>query len=87
MLSLYRRALALRRELAGWLEPAFVWLDTPPGVHGLRAWGLGCDVSVNLSDAEFPFGDLGDVLLGSSPLDRRIAVLPTDCAVWLQSDR
>ena len=82
MLSLYRRALTLRRELAGWRRPAFVWLDTPPDVIAFeRGDGLRC--VVNLSDEEFPFGDLGDVLLSSSSLGRQ--VLPTDCAVWLQA--
>ena len=82
MLSLYRRALSLRRELSGWRRPAFAWLDTPPDVIAFeRGAGLRC--VVNLSDDDFSFGQLGDVLLGSGTLDG--SILPTDCAVWLQA--
>ncbi|MET0967501.1 MAG: glycoside hydrolase family 13 protein [Nakamurella sp.] len=82
MLSLYRRALSLRRELSGWRRPAFAWLDTPPDVIAFeRADGLRC--AVNLSDDAFSFGHLGDVLLSSGMLAD--TSLPTDCAVWLQA--
>jgi alpha-glucosidase len=79
MLSLYRRALRLRREHPALGEGALAWSpDAVPGVLDFtREPGFRC--VVNLSGAEVPVR--GEVLLASAPLvsDR----LPSEAAVWL----
>ena len=70
-LELYRRALALRKAIAGELE----WLDSPPGTLSFRRGEFGC--VVNMSDTPVPIA--GEVLLASGPVD---TVLPSDTTVW-----
>ncbi len=75
MLSLYRSALELRRNV---LTGDLRWLDTPPGVLGFeRADGWKC--FVNFTDTPYPLP--GTPKLASGPLDG--GALPTDTAAWL----
>jgi alpha-glucosidase len=82
MLSLYRHALLLRRQLPGWHSSGFSWLDAPPEVIAFeRGGGLRC--VVNFSTTGYQLANLGRVLLSSGPLDGTI--LRTDSAAWLQA--
>lgn len=90
MLSLYRRALRLRREEPGFAEPAdgaggLKWLPSPPGVLAFaRTHGLIC--VVNLSGNPVPLPDHDGMLLTSGPLDAS-GLLPDDTAAWLRVTR
>ena len=80
MLSLYRAALRLRRELG---DSGFAWLEgTPQGVLAFRR-GEGFACVVNLSAEAVPLPLAGTVLLASDELHGQRA-LPPDTAVWLQ---
>jgi alpha-glucosidase len=80
MLSLYRRALALRSSSPSFAGDSVQWLPAPTGCLAFRrAGGLVC--FLNLSGAEVPVPE-GRVLLASAPLDG--GRLPDDAAVWLQ---
>jgi alpha-glucosidase len=70
-LSLYRRALALRRAIIGDLE----WRDEKPGILAFRRGDFEC--IVNLGVTSVPID--GPVLLASSPVDD---VLPPDTTIW-----
>ncbi|QKW22983.1 glycoside hydrolase family 13 protein [Kitasatospora sp. NA04385] len=75
MLTLYREAIRLRRELRG----DFAWLPAAPeGVLAFRRGDVRC--LVNLSASPLPLD--GEVLLASGPLTD--GLLPTDTAVWLR---
>jgi alpha-glucosidase len=78
MLTLYRRAIALRRELVG-SGDGLRWNAEPPGVLDFTRPDSGLRCVVNLSDA--PHDVAGDVVLASTPLegDR----LGPDASVWL----
>ncbi|WP_029429469.1 glycoside hydrolase family 13 protein [Blastococcus sp. URHD0036] len=76
MLSLYRRALALRRTLPG--GGGVEWLPAPEGVLAFRRPGLVC--LVNLSGAAVPLPE-GEVLLASGEVSA--GTVPVDTAVWL----
>ncbi|MFJ7207904.1 glycoside hydrolase family 13 protein [Streptomyces sp. NPDC098789] len=83
MLSLYRRALGLRRAARGFGAGSMRWLPAPEGVLAFaRPDGLVC--AVNLSDAPVPLPGHTELLLGSGPLDRA-GLLPQDTAVWLRT--
>jgi alpha-glucosidase len=80
MLSLYRKALHLRREHPALGDGNLSWLDSPAGVLSFRRDpGLRC--VVNLADTPYPLPEHERVVLSSEPpADGK---LPTDTAVWL----
>jgi alpha-glucosidase len=79
MLSLYREALRIRRELPARHETALTWCDVGEEVLAFdRGPALRC--MVNFSAAEVPLAGLGTVLLASGPCP---GALPPDTAVWL----
>ncbi|HVV13922.1 glycoside hydrolase family 13 protein [Amycolatopsis sp.] len=77
MLSLYRAALRLRREIG---HGGLSWLDSPAGVLAFRR-GEGFLCVANLSPAPYPLPEHNRVLLASTPLDN--GKLPSDTAAWL----
>ena len=83
-LSLYRRALELRREHPGFAAPvagpALEWFGAPPGCLAFRRTGTTLVCALNTSAAPVPLPP-GDPLLVSGPLDD--GMLPPDTAVWL----
>jgi alpha-glucosidase len=82
MLTLYRRALALRRTTAGFGDGPLTWLDAPAGVLALaRTDGLLCVVNLSGEAVDLPAHSAR--LLASGPLDRD-GRLPRDTAVWLR---
>jgi len=84
MLSLYRRALRIRREVSGFHSDEFRWRDAPAGVLDFeRADGVRC--LVNLSPTALAVDAEVEVLVSSEPLHG--GVLPTDVAVWLGPSR
>jgi len=79
-LSLYRRALELRREYPGFGTDGLEWFSTPKGCLAFRRpSGLLC--AVNASDAPVTMQP-GELLLASGPLGTD-GTLPPDTAVWL----
>jgi alpha-glucosidase len=81
MLSLYRQALALRRQLPALGDGTMQWLDI--GATALafaREPGFTC--IVNLGEDDLPLPDHRTVVLASQPIGRTI---PSDTAVWLSS--
>jgi alpha-glucosidase len=78
MLSLYRDALARRREVLEGLDlPS--WLDSPQGTLAFRRGDVQCWVNTGASEVRLPEGR---VLLASGPGPER-GLLPTDTAVWI----
>ncbi|MDA8282221.1 MAG: DUF3459 domain-containing protein, partial [Actinomycetota bacterium] len=81
MLSLYRRALHMRRELPALGDGRLRWLESPPGSLWFeRGPGFGCVVNVDADRVELP--RQGRLLLASGPLGDG-GCLPADTAVWL----
>ena len=80
MLSLYRYALELRRELPDLTSPLFGWQGAPDGCLAYRR-GAETVVAINMGDAAAPMPP-GEVLLASGPVDA--AQLPANTAVWLR---
>ena len=79
MLTLYRSALALRREHAALGDDPLEWLPGPDGVLAFsRGGGFSC--MVNLSAAPVALPADAQVLLATEPLDGE---LPVDAAAWL----
>jgi alpha-glucosidase len=80
-LSLYRKALELRRELPELQSEEFSWLKAPEGCLAYRR-GPNLVVALNAGDvpAELP---PGEVLLSSSPIEGN--KLPANTAVWLRA--
>ena len=79
-LSLYRRALELRRDHAAFAGDGLEWFSAPEGCLAFRrAGGLLC--ALNASGEPVPMPP-GEVLLASGPL-RDNGMLPADTAVWL----
>jgi alpha-glucosidase len=79
-LSLYRRALALRRQLL--TDSDFTWIESELSVlHFARAGGVRCITNFGAEPVPLP---PGEVLLSSAHLDhgRR---LPSDTTVWLRA--
>jgi alpha-glucosidase len=85
MLSLYRRAIALRRELIAGLpstEPALELVDTASdAIHLRRGPGWHCVTSFGADPVSLP---AGTVLLSSVPLID--GLLPSDATAWIVSD-
>jgi alpha-glucosidase len=84
-LSLYRRALELRREV--WAGPgaALEWVDLPgrePDAFAFRRGSSTCLVNCSAEPIELPAA-WGEVVLASAPVDGRTAA--PACAVWLTS--
>ncbi|WP_084959279.1 glycoside hydrolase family 13 protein [Thermoactinospora rubra] len=78
MLTLYRKALRLRRDLLG--DGTLTWLDSPAEVLAFaRESGLTCVVNLGSDPVRLPPHER--VLLASGPLDGER--LPPDTAVWL----
>jgi alpha-glucosidase len=79
MLSLYRRALALRSSSPLFTGDQLQWLPAPTGCLAFRRPG-GLVCLVNLSGAPVPLPE-GGVLLTSASVDD--GHLPDDAAVWM----
>ena len=79
-LSLYRRALELRHEHAGFRGDGLEWFSAPEGCLAFRRpAGLLCALNASTAPVPMPPGDL---LLASGPIAADGA-LPPDTAVWL----
>ncbi|MEO6703408.1 MAG: glycoside hydrolase family 13 protein [Jatrophihabitantaceae bacterium] len=79
-LSLYRKALRLRRELSELHGPAFAWQQAPEGCLAYRR-GPNLVVALNASDTPVERPP-GEVLLSSTPIDGD--ELPANTTVWLK---
>jgi alpha-glucosidase len=80
MLTLYRTALRLRRELPGLGGGELTWLPAGPGVLAFsRGEGVAC--VVNLSAAPAPLPEGARVLLATDTLTDD-GMLPADSAAW-----
>jgi alpha-glucosidase len=77
-LSLYRRALELRRERAEFHDDRVNWLPAPGDALIFRRGGLTC--ALNAGDRPLPLPD-GGLILASGPLSG--GELPPDTAAWL----
>ncbi len=84
MLSLYRAALALRRDEHALQRGGFEWQQAPTGVLSFLRGGTGehgVQVVVNMSSDPVPL-PAGEVLLTTVQLSD--SMLPADAAVWLR---
>jgi alpha-glucosidase len=81
MLTLYRRALALRRAEPGLGDGDLRWLDAPAGVLALARGDVLCVVNLTAEPVALPAH--AGVLLASHPLDG--GRLPPDAAAWLRA--
>jgi alpha-glucosidase len=79
-LSLYRRALELRRAFTG---TEVQWYGAPPGCFAFRRKGSGLICGLNTSDTQVSLPQ-GQLLLASGPLPPGDDALPPDTAVWLR---
>ena len=80
MLTLYRRALALRRRTEALGDGTLRWLDAPENVLAFaRDPGFACFVNVSATSVPLPEGA---VLLVSGRLSAD-GLLPPDTAIWL----
>jgi alpha-glucosidase len=79
-LSLYRRALELRRLHPGFTGSGLEWFGAPSGCLAFRRMGTTLVCALNTSTEPVPLPP-GDPLLVSGPLDD--GLLPPDTAVWL----
>jgi alpha-glucosidase len=81
MLSLYRSAIALRRDELGLHDSAMAWIDLHPQVLAYcRGAAFAC--VVNMSGVSVALPDHESLLLASGPLDGDR--IPPDTAVWLR---
>ncbi|MFF1922144.1 glycoside hydrolase family 13 protein [Streptomyces sp. NPDC058221] len=81
-LTLYRTALALRRERFTALPEALAWVDAGPDTVCFdRADSFRCVVNLGADPVRLPVG--ARVLLSSAALDDP-SLLPRDTAVWLE---
>ncbi|MFI2485787.1 glycoside hydrolase family 13 protein [Promicromonospora kroppenstedtii] len=80
MLSLYRTALHLRRELTALHDEELTWLDLGGDDVLAFARGAGFACVVNLGTTPVPLPAGADVLLASGPVDGAVG---PDIAVWL----
>jgi alpha-glucosidase len=86
-LTLYRGALALRKERLTGLPETLVWAECGPEALSFdRPGGFRC--VVNLGDTPLPLPPAATVLLTSAPLDGTPdgLLLPADTCVWLSFD-
>nr|WP_043636536.1 glycoside hydrolase family 13 protein [Nonomuraea candida] len=80
-LTLYRRALRLRRTRAAFRGASLHWIDAGDGILAFGR-GAGLECLVNFSARTVPLPGGSTVLLSSSPLESHR--LPPDTAVWLR---
>ncbi|MEU8248325.1 glycoside hydrolase family 13 protein [Nonomuraea sp. NPDC048916] len=81
-LSLYRKALRIRRQLGDLDLGPLTWLDSPDGTLVFTRGGLTCTVNMNPRPIEIPAP--GEVVLASaapSPAGARVTLEP-DSTVW-----
>jgi alpha-glucosidase len=82
MLSLYRTALRIRRDQAGFHTDTFAWRGGPGPVLDVdRGGGLRC--IVNLGGEHVPLDRTAEVLLSTTPLVG--STIPPDATAWLLS--
>ncbi len=81
MLSLYRRAMEIRRTHPGFAGDKVEWYGAPDRCFAFRRSEGRVICALNTSDAPVPLPP-GEVLLSSSPLDDN-GELPPDAAAWL----
>ncbi|MDX3854566.1 glycoside hydrolase family 13 protein [Streptomyces sp. AK02-01A] len=83
-LTLYREALALRRERLTGLPETLSWVETGPGTLCFERPGGFCCL-VNAGEAPLPLPDGATVLLSSAPLEHTDGgvLLPVDGCAWL----
>ena len=79
-LSLYRRALELRRLHPGFTGTGLEWFGAPDGCLAFRRAGTTMVCALNTSPEPVPLPP-GDPLLVSGPLEE--GLLPPDTAAWL----
>ncbi len=80
-LNLYRRALALRAELAALHTESLTWIDAGPDVLAFsRGPGFACYLNLGEAPVELPSGS--DVLIASGP--QADGILTSDTTVWLR---
>lgn len=80
-LSLFRRAIELRRAHGGVTDTTLEWFGAPEGCLAFRRSGSTLVCALNTSDVPVPLPP-GDILLASGPLlDGDL--LPPDTAAWL----
>jgi alpha-glucosidase len=79
-LSLYRRAIELRKTHPAFEGDEIEWYGAPPGCFAFRRKGGNLICALNTSGALVPLPP-GEVLLSSAPLEG--GHLPTDAAAWL----
>jgi len=83
MLTLYRRAIALRRTTPGFGDGPLTWLPAPDDVLAFtRPQGLTCVVNLSTTPVVLPAHTT--LLLTSGPLARD-SRLPQDTAAWLRT--
>jgi alpha-glucosidase len=78
-LSLFRRALRLRRALEGFQDAALEWVDTPGDTVAYRRGDVLVLLNAGAEPVRLPEGE---VLLSSGPLGD--GTVPADTAVWLR---
>ncbi|MEV8554125.1 glycoside hydrolase family 13 protein [Streptomyces glaucescens] len=83
MLTLYRRAIALRRTTPGFGDGPLTWLTAPAGVLAFaRPHGLVCVANLSTAPVDLPAHTA--VLLTSGPLTPG-SRLPPDTTAWLRA--
>ncbi|MET0458935.1 MAG: alpha-amylase family glycosyl hydrolase, partial [Ilumatobacteraceae bacterium] len=80
MLTLYRRAIALRRRLLASLGQDLTWCASDPAVLAFERGAVGCVVNLSAQPIALPWA--GDVLLASAELVA--GMLPPDAAAWVR---
>jgi alpha-glucosidase len=78
-LSLFRRALRLRRALEGFQDAALEWVDAPGDTVAYRRGDVLVLLNAGAEPVRLPEGE---VLLSSGPLSD--GTVPADTAVWLR---
>ncbi|MGH3991644.1 MAG: alpha-amylase family glycosyl hydrolase, partial [Pseudonocardiaceae bacterium] len=81
-LSLYRRALELRREHPAFAGTELEWYGPPPGCFAFRRKNSGLICALNTSHTSVTLPP-GEVLLASGRLPPEGDMLPPSTAVWL----
>jgi alpha-glucosidase len=79
MLSLYRTAIALRRQRLDRHTEALRWIDAGDGVLAFRRGDVACVVNLSPHSVHAP---AGTVLLSSADLDG--GRIPTDTTAWIE---
>jgi alpha-glucosidase len=80
MLALYRRAIRIRQDTAGFATTSLTWNPSPSGVLDFqRAGGVRC--VVNISGRPIDLDPTWEVIVASEPVS---AQLPPDAAAWLR---